>query len=171
MCFFFNCAGIALSTGHDVDGYRLPKTNAALRQIRQTGANYIQISSYLGQIGANSTDTYQVTDDKSIVYIIRKVKRAGFKVFFKPVIETETAKGRYIWRGHIPGKHEWFQKIYIPWITRMARIAQRERVEIFSIGSEYVRAIHRTWQWLRIIRRLRGVYKGQLTYIANHDVS
>lgn len=172
--FFAFCPttkGVALSTGHDTIGYRQWYTDYTLRQIRAQGSNYIQVSSYLGQRGENSLKTFKVTDDKSIIYIIRKVKRAGFKVFYKPVIEPETRKGGHIWRGRIPGTNAWFKKVYIPWIVRMARIAQREKVDIFAMGSEYARAIHRTSQWIKVIQRVRAVYKGKLTYIANHDVS
>lgn len=170
VCVEHQNTGVALSTGHDAEGYRKPKTNISIKQIRAHNANFIQISSYLAQIELDSTNTYQVTDDKSLIYIFRKVKQSGLKVFFKPVVETETLKGKYTWRGRIPGRKDWFEKVYFPYITRMARIAQQEGVDVFSIGSEYVATVKKTFWWMEVIKRVRAIYKGPITYIANHDV-
>lgn len=51
----------------------------------------------------------------------------------------------------------------------MARIAQRERVDILAVGSEYRRTLKAPNMWRHTIRKVRTVYKGKLTYIANHD--
>lgn len=59
--------------------------------------------------------------------------------------------------------------MYIPYIVNMARIAQRERVDILAVGSEYRRTLAAPNLWRHTIRKVRAVYKGRLTYIANHD--
>lgn len=56
-------------------------------------------------------------------------------------------------------------------MLRMARLAKREKVEVLSMGSEFRDAVGKTWEWVRVINAVRKVYKGKLTYIANHDVS
>lgn len=132
----------------------------------------MQVSAYLTQIGTSppARRVRKETDDESLRVIIRKARRVGLKVFLKPVIVVTSLRGTYIWRGYIRGTDEWFRSVHTPWILRMAKLAQEERVDMFSVGSEYVGTLSNTNAWLRTIKMVRAVYKGKLTYIANHDV-
>lgn len=69
----------------------------------------------------------------------------------------------------IPGTPAFFKKVYTPYIVRMARIAQQEHVAIFSVGSELGQTEHMGSKWRKVIRSVRRVYKGKVTYVANHD--
>lgn len=151
-------------------GYRQPKTGLVITDIRRDGANYVQISAYGRQIGRNPSRYIRVTDDDSLSYIIDRVHADGLRVFLKPVIEPVTAKGGFLWRGFIPGTNRWFDKVHTPFIMRMARLADKHGVEIMSIGSEYVGTLGNTAKWRDTVRSVRRVYKGKVTYIANHDV-
>lgn len=161
--------GIALSTGHDLYGYTLPKTQRVIQHIGDDGANIVQISAYARQIGKSPQRYIDETDDASLHAIIGRVKAAGLKVFLKPVIEPETAKGEFLWRGFVPGTNAWFDRVHTPFILRMARVAAKSGVDVLSIGSEYVATLDNTAKWRETIRKVRQVFKGELTYIANHD--
>lgn len=138
--------------------------------MKRDGATYVQISTYLKQVGRNGVKGIPVTGDGVLRIVLRKAKRRGLKTFLKPVVEPETPKGKFIWRGFIPGTKRWFDDVHTPWILRMATLAQQEKVDILSIGSEYVGTLGNNAAWLDTIRLVRQVYKGKLTYIANHDV-
>lgn len=170
MCVYAR-VGMALGTGFESWAYRDWRSTSTLKEMRADGGKYVQISAYLKQMGRDSFQTQMVTDDASLRVIIRKARQLGLKVFLKPVITVEKPGGGYVWRGYIPGKKAWFDKVHTPFILRMARIAQEEKVEMFSIGSEYVASLSNNAAWLDTIRQVRAVFKGKLTYIANHDVS
>lgn len=157
--------GACFSTGHYTDEYRKPYTDVSLRQLKATGATWVKINAYTRMKGLYAPSATRITDDASIRYIVRKAKRYGFNVFLKPVVEVPGS-----WRGFLTGTSMWFNGIYLPFITHMARIAQQERINMFSIGSEYKYAEHKTLQWYRVIARVRSVYSGPITYISNHDV-
>lgn len=70
----------------------------------------------------------------------------------------------------ISGGDEWFVKAYIPFIVKWAKLAEEEDVNLFAVGSEYVGTLDQTKQWLRVIRKVKKVYKGKTTYVGNHDV-
>lgn len=53
----------------------------------------------------------------------------------------------------------------------MAEIARQERVDLFAVGSEYAASLNQPKQWKKVIRRVRSIYKGKITYVGNHDVS
>lgn len=69
----------------------------------------------------------------------------------------------------IPGTDKFFRTVYKPYIVRMAKIAQQEGVAIFSVGSELQKTEHMVLKWRSIIKSVRKVYRGKVTYVANHD--
>lgn len=71
--------------------------------------------------------------------------------------------------AQIHGSRKWFRGVYAPYIVRMARLAQAEGVEIFSVGSELRLTLSKKKEWLRVIRQVRRVYRRNVTYVANHD--
>lgn len=157
--------GMAFTSGHYPWQYRQPFASMSLKNLKATGAEYVHITVITGMENLNSLSSYTITPDKTTRYIIRKVKKHGFKVFFKPIVQTRN----YEWRGFIPLRKEWFDKVYLPYITRMAKIAQEEGVELFSVGSELKSTIQGRGEWLRVIRAVRAIYKRPITYVANHD--
>lgn len=170
-CTFGNLTGIALSTGHDPHLYYAWETRQVLQTMRLRRATDVQISAYSKQIGLNATTAKLVTNKAALAYIFQLAHQIGLRVFFKPVVEVETARGGYEWRGRIPGSVAWFNQVYIPFIVDMARLAQAHKLDSFAVGSEYDATVNSTQLWLRVIQSVRAVYTGKLTYIGNHDVS
>lgn len=157
--------GMAFTSGHDLWAYRQPFARESLRRLKRTGVKYVHITTIHGMNTTTSRSSFTVTDDASAVYVIRLVHSFGFRIFLKPIVQTR----HFIWRGFIPPSRHFFRVIYTPFIVRMARIAARERVALFSVGSELERTVRVKSEWVRIIRRVRRVYKGPITYVANHD--
>lgn len=162
--------GMAFGTGHDLWSIRQPFAVKSLNNLKKTGINMVHVSSYMRMNNKYAWFLRTETDEASIRFQIRLHKKHGLKVFFKPVIEIGHGNN-LVWRGFIPPRDAWLYKVYMPWIRRMARIAQQEQVDLFAVGSEYVGLEVRTQTWRNIIRSVRQVYFRELTYVANHDVS
>lgn len=109
-----------------------------------------------------------VTDDE-VRRAVRESRLRGWKVCLKPVVNS--ADGT--WRGHIgffdrdvPGEptwDEWFES-YTAFIVHHARIAAEVQAEMFCVGCEMVRADAREEQWRELVRQVREVYRGLVTY-------
>lgn len=161
-----------MGTGWEKGALWGSKLTKALKGMNNSNSNMAQFAFYAQQKGLNSTSpTKDISDENEIIHALRTAKTAGMKTFLKPVVEVLTDNGDYVWRGRIPGTNDWFKNTYNPYIIRMAKIAEREKVDIFSIGSELRETLHHNSQWKALIKSVRAVYSGKITYIANHDVS
>ena len=141
----------------------------AIRDVRKLGVNYISIhpyahierSGYVRFRPANNTD-----------YLQRAIKIAHeekMTYFWKPHL---AYWGSFKWRGAITFKSEveWrrFFVSYERWIVDHAKFAESAKVPLFAVGTELDQTIHRS-EWKQIIRHIRKVYRGKITYAANWD--
>ncbi len=94
----------------------------------------------------------------------------NMKVMLKPQI--------WIWRGEYTGllemasETDWIQleDSYKNFILDYAKLAEKDGIEIFCIGTELETFIeHRPEYWRKLISEIRLVYTGKLTYAANWD--
>ncbi|UYK41623.1 1,4-beta-xylanase [Microbacterium terricola] len=126
----------------------------------------LQATPFSTEIGYDSEPT--VTDDE-IVWAIREARALGMKVCLKPVVNV--ADGT--WRAHIgffdwdvpgePSWTEWFAS-YRAFLLHAARIAEAEQCEMLCIGCEMVRADGQEQHWRALIRDIREIYSGLITY-------
>lgn len=107
--------------------------------------------------------------DEEVRGAIRRAHGLGLKVCLKPVVNC--ADGT--WRAHInffdeevPGEPSWAQWFasYHEFILHYAAIAREEDCELFCIGCEMVQADKREREWRELIRQVREVYPGPITY-------
>jgi hypothetical protein len=113
-------------------------------------------------------DAPTVTDEE-VRWAIRAAKTRGQRVILKPVVNC--ADGT--WRAFIgffeidvpgePGWADWWSS-YTAFIVHHAELAEQEGVELFVIGCEMVRADSRESEWRELIRQVREVYHGPITY-------
>ncbi len=102
---------------------------------------------------------------------IKHVRDAGFKVFVKPHIWLMTdEKGK--WRSDIfPSNDEnWksWKESYTDFILRYAILAEEAEAEMFCLGAELTRlSLEKTDYWLDLLKKVRTVYSGKVTYAAN----
>ena len=104
-----------------------------------------------------------------LTYAIRKAHELGMTVFLMPFLYVDDIKPGE-WRGTIapPDWQAWFTN-YEAFILHYAEIAQREKVEYFSVGSELCSTESRHDDWGPLLSKVRAVYKGRVTYSANWD--
>lgn len=101
---------------------------------------------------------------------IQKFQEKGVKIAIKPQI--------WVWRGEYTGfiemdnEDNWnmLENSYTKFILIYATLAQEINAELFCIGTELEKFIEKRPQyWSSLIKKIRKVYKGKLTYAANWD--
>ena len=143
------------------------RSHASLERLRALGANAVTLSPFLYQSSPGSRTVVHgdAVSDAQLVAGIRDAHRLGFVVLVKP----------HIWvPGHWAGEvamsstddwTRWFGS-YTRELVRYAAIAQSEGAEVFVIGVELEKTIARP-EWLEVVRAVRGVYRGRVTYVAH----
>ena len=100
----------------------------------------------------------------------QKFDQVGIKVMVKPQI--------WVWNGEYTGfiemtsNKDWevLEKSYTEFILTYAEAAQKMEADIFCIGTELEKFVaNRPNYWKNLIRKIRKIYKGKLTYAANWD--
>jgi len=109
--------------------------------------------------------------DSSWVQRLERVHNAGLKVFLKPHVWLHSpSDGK--WRSDIfpTTEQDWelWKEKYREFILRYARVAERGKVEMFCIGTEFTELTKEYPEfWRKLIEEVRTVYSGKLTYAAN----
>ena len=104
------------------------------------------------------------------VNCIKMAQDVGLKVMVKPHVwvSGQGWPGNYDVKDEILWK-EW-EESYRNYILTYAAISDSMNVDLFCIGTEYRKpAAERTDFWRKLIREVREVYGGKLTYAANWD--
>lgn len=107
---------------------------------------------------------------KGAVQYIGLLHENGVKTMVKPQI--------WIWKGEFTGilkmntEADWkaLEASYEKFIMAYAEMAQQTKSDIFCIGTELEQFVaNRPEFWKKLIIKIRGTYKGKLTYAANWD--
>lgn len=109
---------------------------------------------------------------ESLVGIKANVKQAhdaGLKVMIKPQVWMQRG-----WIGDfdLNTEEEWkiWEADYEKYIMYFAKLGADENVEMICLGTEYRNAVKkRPAFWVKLIKDVRIIYKGKLTYCANWD--
>lgn len=150
--------------------------DAHLRHFKALGVQWIQVMTFAHQPDVNQP-TIRFGRSRWPSAFIQKARAAGLRILVKPhVFSMQFYDGSNRWRGSIAMRSKadwqaWF-KNYEAFIVDQARRAAADKVEMFSIGLEYVEATRgHAAQWRRIIQAVRAVYPGKITYAAdfNHE--
>ncbi|WP_456459342.1 glycoside hydrolase family 113 [Reichenbachiella sp.] len=144
--------------------------------IQRTGANWVAIIPY----AFCSPSQPQVTFDHPKQWIgettagikqaIDLAHQAGLKVMLKPHIWV-IGQG---WAGDLNYESQedlaLWKTSYSTYLLNFAQVAQESEVEMISIGTE-IRQIAKTNEgyWINLIKEIRKIYSGPLTYSANWD--
>ena len=158
--------------------YSSRQSDESLEALAKTGTKWVSILTTWYQEKCYTTKifpTEKSPSDESLIHAINKAHSLGMKVMLKPHLDIiDTSEGS--WRGEIacisePDWNAWFES-YRDFILHYAKIAQENKVEIFCIGTELTSvATIRGDMWKGIvIKPVRNVYKGPLTYAANWNV-
>ncbi|MEM9920348.1 MAG: hypothetical protein AAF990_19785 [Bacteroidota bacterium] len=156
------------------DGYGSQKSLESLQKIRSYRSNAIAIVPYSYMQNPTRPDFIGIRrrafseTDEGVIHAAANARQLQMKVILKPHI--------WIGGGHWPGdvkmasEAEWQQWFvhYHRWIAHYALLAEIHQMDVLCIGTELVRTtLERPQDWKRIIRCIRSLYSGQLTYAAN----
>ncbi len=103
-------------------------------------------------------------------HYIEELRKKEIKIMIKPQI--------WVWRGEFTGyikmtteaNWELLEESYSNFILEYADLAEELEVEILCIGTELEKFIeHRPEYWHNLIKEIKKIYKGKLTYAANWD--
>jgi Glycoside Hydrolase Family 113 len=163
--------GMALGHYTDIKNVDLDRK---LRELKDLGVSHVSLVVSWSTRDVRSSEIAprkrHTTPDRVLKRMIRRTRRAGFKVLLFPIVDVQRRKPLE-WRGTIkPGKgwDAWWSS-YEKFTLHYARIAARSRVEMLCIGSELVSTEKMRDRWVRLIDQVRTIYKGALLYSANWD--
>ncbi|MCH9647832.1 MAG: hypothetical protein K0U98_06305 [Deltaproteobacteria bacterium] len=160
--------GVAWVAGREISG-------ASLDPLVGNSVGWIAQTPFGWQSGVDSPSIRLKTSggvlwgetDEGLATTTRLARERGIKTLLKPHI---WVRGK--WRGDIAmadeaAWKEWFQN-YETFLLHYARLAEGLKIEALCIGTELHRTVkEKPDQWRRLIRAVRKVYSGQLTYAAN----
>jgi len=153
--------------------YNSQQADVSLSNLRSTGATWtaIEISKFQTDLNSTVIQSTQLTPtDEELVHVIKQAKSLGLSVFLRPTIDFTSDPDH--WRGDI-GKFfteqnwsDWF-RAYVEMLRPYLELAQREGVDMISIGTDLVQTSKREAEWRSVIQSVRMMYTGKVTYSAN----
>lgn len=162
---------------HPGHGYGSPACARTMTEIRRMGGNWVSITPF-GRVAdlhptgvAMSFEVPFRVNREAVAAAVQQAHAAGLRVMLVPHLWVESGE----WRGFIdPGDDaQWRQwaRAYEGFVTNWALVAERARVDLLAVGIELRRWVttDRASSFLPIIKHVRSVYKGPLTYAANWD--
>lgn len=151
-----------------------------ISQIASLGVNWISQTPFGWQSGHDSPEIRGMhqTDNQGwwgernegLKTTTELARKQGIKTILKPHIWLRDEGGK--WRGEIAMKSEadwkeWFSA-YEQFILHYAKLAEAAQMEMLCIGTElHQTCVQREADWRALIKKIRGVYSGKLTYAAN----
>lgn len=165
------------SVFHPDRGYGSEVCNLAMQDVRKFGANWVSITPF-GRVydlePSGVSLNYEApfrSNRAAVVRAITQAHAAGLKVMLVPHVWVENGE----WRGLIdPGDDaswETWSRGYQRFVREWAEVASETNTEMLVVGVElrtWVTTVHAP-SFSDVIREVRRVYPGLLTYAANWD--
>ncbi len=165
------------STLHPDVGYGSDSCAQAMNTVRRLGGNWVSLTPFgrVWDLSPSGIDhSFEASFGENRVAIEGAIDQAhahGLSVMLVPHLWVETGG----WRGEIDfdSDAEWdsWAASYQEFVLAWAQVAERKNVALFSVGVEL-----RSWvtttrapSFTDLIREVRRVYRGKLTYAANWD--
>jgi hypothetical protein len=154
-----------------------PASDQALSEVVvPSGANWIAVIVRCYQDNLTSTKIECLPNDKTVTddelrHVIGQAHDLGLKVMLKPQVELSDLKNANSGRFAINfGADEaawstWFES-YTRFTMHYAGLAQEMNAEYFVVGTELEGTVQRADEWRTLIREVRSVFDGSLTYAA-----
>ncbi|NVK52771.1 MAG: glycoside hydrolase [Flavobacteriaceae bacterium] len=105
-----------------------------------------------------------------LVHYATAFKKSSVKIMIKP--QVWVSRGIYTGFIKMDSEEDWkvLEESYEKFILDYAAVAQQIKAEILCIGTELEKfVIHRPKYWKQLIKKIKTIYKGKLTYAANWD--
>lgn len=162
---------------HPDRGYGSEAFERSLDEAVRLGATWVSLTPFgrtwdLKSTGVDKTfELGFAHNQRAVARAVRQAHQRGLRVLLVPHLWVESLE----WRGEIdPGTNEgWrsFAEGYRRYVLEWARLAAKSRVDMLAVGVEL-----RSWvtttrapSFYPILREIRSVYPGPLTYAANWD--
>ncbi len=148
--------------------YNKNSTLEDLQKIKLNNIDWIAVNNWWFQDYLNSTDIHMgdwSDSHENMTEFFTYAKSLGLHIMYKPMLNLEKV---YEWRSYIEFSEEWMGN-YTEWMVDCAKSAEEGGVEILSLGCEMGNMQIHTEEVREMIRQVREVYSGKLTYSANHD--
>ncbi len=162
-------------TGISLVAARDSVQEADVAAIRHTGARWVSLMPYgfvsrqSGRLVYNSHRQWWGETDEGIRQAAARCRAAGLSIMLKP----------HIWLRHGSYTGHWlppdsiqqvFEESFVEYVLHYARLAQELEAEIFCLGTEWQAFVQaRPQYWRQLIKEVREVYSGRITYAANWD--
>jgi hypothetical protein len=160
-----------------------PIDSSQINPVVNIAANFISIMPY-GFIGENSAELRYVSAKDTakqqpiwwgetpagVHKCIQLAHEKNLKVMLKPHIWAKN--GVFTGKLSFTTEKEWliFENSYRKYILEFAEIAENEHVAVFCMATEMETSVReRPEFWGKIIKEIRNIYKGNLTYAENWD--
>lgn len=155
------------------NGYGSQLAKESLQSLNEIGSNAIAIVPYSYMRDPKRPDYIPIIqgtggeNDQAVLFSYYEAKKMGMSTVLKPQIWV----GRS-WPGEIEMNNEadWaiFFQNYYRWTRHYALLAEINEVDSYCLGVEFAKAtLAKEKEWRQLIRKIRGIYSGQLTYAAN----
>ena len=160
-----------ISFSHEVrsEGYGSDAAAAQLARIRALGADAVSIVPYgFTRAPEDPTVRYLGTDESEdrVLRTMEQAKRLGLKTVLKPQLwAPRRFTGDIVFER--PADFERWWAGYRRWMLHQARVAALGRADLLVIGTELGGVTRHQDAWRRLIRDVRRIYPGPLTYAAN----
>ncbi len=160
-----------------------PIDSTHFQPITNIGAEWISLMPY-GFVGENSPEFHYISAKDTIQkghiwwgetpHGVRECIKMAHSKNIKVMLKPHMWIGRGGFTGELDFKNdlEWevFEKNYRNYILEFAQIAENEKAEMFCMATEMENSVEeRPAFWNNIIKEIRNIYKGQLTYAENWD--
>lgn len=152
-------------------------TQENVQPVVRLGANYAAVMPFGFIRGVDNPTVVYNTDRQwygermeGAKSYIELLQANGIKILLKPQL--------WIWRGEYTGylkmetEEDWkvLEASYAAFILAYAALAQETNADIFSIGTELEQfVVNRPDYWKSLIKKIKTIYKGKLTYASNWD--
>ncbi len=153
------------------DELLMPASDMTLADLKEMGIDTVSIMVPAYQTDLTSREVYtndkpggDTPTDAALKHSIEVCHKLGMRVLLKVHVDPRTDEARI----DIVPSEGWFSS-YGKLVLRYAVLAEDTGVEIFSVGTELEGTTFDAWDahWREIIRKIKEVYSGVLTYSAN----
>lgn len=164
--------------GMSVFGWGKETNDAAIDSLIKANIEWVAVIPFIDQEGETSKtvrrpiqfDAPWTSRDSTFIETIKTIHKKGLHVQLKPHLWTFEG-----WRANLTldsaaAWDAWFDS-YEAYILYYARMAELTNAELFCIGTELKTSIKKQPErWKSLIKKVRAIYSGRLTYAANwHD--
>jgi len=153
---------------HENVGWNEPRARQSMKRMVRLGTNAIVLITFLEQ---SSPSALQVRHSDAVTFTqlekaIEYAHEFDLEIILKPQMLVRNSWASAISYPNQRAWNRWFES-YSDHIVQYARFAAKHKVQTFVIGTELSNA-SRCVDWPRLIRKVRTVFHGKVTYAAHN---